>query len=50
MIYLKQIYLDMRMILNEIKSDKLQNLGWYPSVGLEESYIRMIDDMIKNNI
>lgn len=38
---------DTKMKLN---SDKLQNLGWYPSVGLEESYIRMIDDMIKNNI
>ena len=37
---------DTKMKLN---SDKLQNLGWYPSVGLEESYIRMIDDMIKND-
>ena len=33
---------DTRMILN---SDKLQELGWKPEVGLEEAYRRMIMDM-----
>lgn len=37
---------DVKMKLN---SDKLQKLGWKPSIGLEEAYKRMIED-IKNNL
>lgn len=36
---------DTKMKLN---SDKLQNLGWKPEVGLEEAYRRMIRDMQEN--
>lgn len=36
---------DVKMKLN---SDKLQKIGWKPSVGLEDAYKRMIED-IKNN-
>ncbi len=32
----------------KIDSSKLQRLGWKPKVRLEESYIRMIKDMVKN--
>lgn len=38
---------DTKMKLN---SGKLQNLGWKPEVGLEESYKRMIDDMISDSM
>lgn len=29
----------------KINSDKMQKLGWKPEIGLEESYIRLIDSM-----
>lgn len=35
---------DTKMKLN---SNKLQQLGWKPEIGLEEAYKRMIEDMIK---
>ncbi|MGN1275731.1 MAG: NAD-dependent epimerase/dehydratase family protein, partial [Floccifex sp.] len=37
---------DTKMKLN---SDKLQSLGWKPEVSLEESYRRMIEDMISES-
>lgn len=37
---------DVKMKLN---SDKLQKLGWKPTVGLKEMYSRMIEDMKDNS-
>ena len=32
-----------------LQTDKLEKLGWTPSVGLEEAYNRMIEDMKLRN-